>query len=331
MRRSILLLSFIVASCACPVFGQQWAKDMFETTKHDFGTVARGAKAEFKFQFTNRYLEDVHIAGVRSSCGCTQVRVENPAVKTYETGAIVATVNTKAFQGSKGATITVTIDKPYYAEVQLQDTVYIRSDVVFDPGSVALGDIDEGKSATQKVTVNYAGRNDWQVLEVRSTNPHISGEVVQNGRQGGRISYDLVVRVDDKAPVGYVRDHLLLITNDYNLKQVPLLVEGRVQSGITVSPASLFLGVVQPGEKVQKQVVIRGQKPFKILSIHCDDESFQFGPTNSDEAKPLHLVPVTFVGRGSSGKVSRTIHIETDLGNASSDLPAYAVVTDEEE
>ena len=70
MRRTFVLVFFIVSFFAGPVLAQQWAKDMFETTKHDFGTVARGAKAEFRFELTNRYLEDVHIAGVRSSCGC---------------------------------------------------------------------------------------------------------------------------------------------------------------------------------------------------------------------------------------------------------------------
>ena len=44
---------------------------MFKVTEHDFGTVARGAKAEYRFVFENLYMEDVHIAGAYSSCGCT--------------------------------------------------------------------------------------------------------------------------------------------------------------------------------------------------------------------------------------------------------------------
>ena len=35
--------------------------------------------------------------------------------------------------------MTVTIDKPFHAEVQLQVHGYIRTDVVVDPGQVALG------------------------------------------------------------------------------------------------------------------------------------------------------------------------------------------------
>ena len=35
--------------------------------------------------------------------------------------------------------------------------------------------------------------------------------------------------------------------------------------GITVSPTALFMGVVQPGQKVTKQLVVKGKKPFRIL------------------------------------------------------------------
>jgi len=331
MYRSILSVLMIVAFCAAPAGAQQWAAKMFETTKHDFGSVARGAKVEFRFKLTNRYLEDVHIAQVRSSCSCTKARIEKPLLKTYETGAIVATIDTRAFQGNKSATLTVTFDKPYPAVVQLQDSVYIRSDIVFNPGSVSLGEVDQGKPIERKVAVNYAGRGNWQVVDVRSDNPHVSGGVVETGRYGGRVSYDLIVRVDENSPVGYLRDHLMLVTNDRRMTQVPLLVEGRVVSSITVSPASLFLGVVHPGEKVEKRVVVRGRKPFKILSIDCDDEHFKFGTLADSEAKSLHLVPVTFIGGDSAGKVARTIYIQTDLGTTTSDLPAYAVVADQDE
>ena len=99
----------------------------------------------------NIYLEDVHVAAVRTSCGCTSVRIANDSLKTYEKGAIVATFNTPSFLGQHGATITVTFDKPFYAEVQLHVSGYIRSDVVFDPGSVQIGDLKQGAATPQQV------------------------------------------------------------------------------------------------------------------------------------------------------------------------------------
>ncbi|MBN2216933.1 MAG: DUF1573 domain-containing protein [Pirellulales bacterium] len=328
MRRSMILMLILVVFHAAPALADHWAADMFETTKHDFGTVARGAKAEFKFNLKNPYLEDVHIAGVRSSCGCTQVRVEKETLKTYETGAIIATINTQSFWGNRSATLTVTFDKPYYAEVQLHDTVYIRSDLVLEPGSVVLGEVDQGRAIEKKIAVSHSGGSDWRIVDVRSDNPYVSGKAVNGRDYGGQVSYDLVVRIDPKTPAGYLRDHLMLVTNDQQMSQVPVLVEGQVVSDLTISPAPLFLGVVQPGEKVQKQVVLRAKKPFKILSVDCKDHSFQFGKTNNSEAKNWHLVPVTFVGGNQKGKIAQTIHIQTDLGNGGTELPAFAVVAD---
>ena len=165
---------------------------MFKDTDFDFGTVARGAKAEHRFVFENIYMEDVHIANAYASCGCTSVRIENPTVKTYEQGAIVAHFNTDSFLGQRGATLTVVIDKPFYAEVQLQDRGYIRSDVVVEPGSVQIGSIDQGSGADQNVTVNYGGSNDWQIVGVKSSNPHVTA---QGGRDGPQ-QWPSVLRVE---------------------------------------------------------------------------------------------------------------------------------------
>ena len=318
------LISTVLCSSS---FAQQWAADMFETKDHNFGTVARGAKADFEFVFTNIYLEDVHVASVRSSCGCTNPTIKTPGIiKTYGQGAIVATLNTSSFLGNKGATITVTFDKPQYAEVQLHVQTYIRGDVVFEPGGVSFGTVEAGVPLERTVTVNYAGHGGWQIQEVRSDNPHITADFSETGRGGGRASYQLNVRLDKDVPVGYINDHLMLVTNDQGSRQVPLQVEGRVDSGITVSPSTLFMGVVEPGTKVEKKLVVRGKRPFRIVAINCKGGDFKFDPKVLNEAKTVHVVPITFVAGNDPGTISRTIQIETDLGTTSQKLSAYAVV-----
>ena len=327
MLRRPLLAVLLILTFGLPVSAQEWARKMFEIHSHDFGSVARGAKTEFKFVLTNIYVEDIHISSARASCGCTSVRIEEPTLKTYEQGAIVAHFNTGSFLGKKGATITVTLDKPFPAQIQLQAKGYIRSDVVLDPGSVQFGSVEQGTAADRTVGISYAGRSDWKIMGVNSSNPYLSAEITETRRGGGQIAYQLSVHLDEHAPPGYLQDHLTLITNDRRLTQVPVPIEGKVQSAITVSPASLFMGVVEPGKKVTKQLVVQGKQPFRIISISCDDESFEFDTSANDEPKTLHLIPVTFVAGEDRGKVSRTIRIETDFGNAAPELSAYAVVT----
>jgi hypothetical protein len=319
-----LVLAIVVSQ---PAAAQNWAQKMFQTTSHDFGTIARAAKEEFRFELKNIYVDDIHIAGVRSSCGCTIPRVEKPLLKTHEQGAIVARINTLSFLGKRTATVTVTFDKPYRAQVQLQVSCYIRKDVVLHPGSAVLGSVEEGTYAEKTLAVNYAGRNNWKILEVLSENPHLSGAVIEKSRGGGRVAYDLVVRLDEEAPAGYVRDHLVLVTDDRRMKGVPVTVEAVVEPGITVSPDSLFMGVVQPGQKVTKQLVVRGRTPFRIVAIGCDGNRFECRNPDEGEPKPVHLIPVTFVAGEETGRVSGRIRIKTDLGDAAPELSAYAVIS----
>ena len=247
IRKTSLFIAYL-ALAVSPCFGQEWAAKMFKTTEHDFGTVARGSKAEFHFTFSNLYIDDVHIVTAYSSCGCTSVDVINPTLKTYEEGIIRAVFNTPTFLGSRSATITVVIDKPMPAEVLLHVRGVIRGDVVFEPGSVQLGDVEMGTPVERKVRVNRSGWGDWQITEVKSSNPHISAKVVNTNRQNGWTTADLSVTLDKDAPAGYLQDHLLLVTSEGQSIQMPLAVEGRVVSNLTVSPSSLFMGIVQPGQ-----------------------------------------------------------------------------------
>lgn len=322
-----LCTAVLLSALASPLgVAQEWATKMFPTSYHEFGTVARNAKAEFVFPITNSYVEDVHIAAVRSSCGCTTPTILKDTLKTYETGGLLVHLNTDRFQGQRGATLTVTIDKPFYAEVQVQVSGYIRSDVLLTPDSVQLGDVDQGQAATRTLNIQYAGRRDWQIVGVKASNPHVQASVAETARRTGLVGYQLTVKLDEQAPVGSLGDRILLITNDPSAPQIPVQLEGRVLSAITVTPGSLFMGTVRPGEKVTRQLVVRGKAPFRILSVNCEDPSFAFGQV-SEEAKTLHMIPVTFEGGETAGKVARKIRIVTDLGEATTpELPAFAVV-----
>lgn len=325
-RASLVFLWGISALGGVPVAAGQWAEKLFETKAHDFGTIACGAKAEYEFALTNIYLDDVHVAGAGSSCGCTTVTVKKPLLRTYEQGAILASINSRTFLGDQQATITVTFDKPSYATVQLHVKTYVRSDVVLDPPSVDLGNVDQGTAAEGRVAVTRHGRRDWKILDVESRNPHLSAEVVEATRSKTRVCYELRVRLAEDAPAGRIRDYLTLATNDERSGQIPVLVEGQVLPAISVSPAPLFLGIVRPGQKVTKQVLVRGKKPFRIVSIKADCECFEFGPSPQQAAKSLYVVPVTFTASPQTGKIAKTIRIETDAEQGAAELSAYAVV-----
>jgi len=295
---------------------QEWAQKMFKTTTHDFGILARGSKPDFSFDLTNEYKEDVHITGVRSSCGCTIPTVSKATLKTWETGQIVCRFDTIGHIGAKTSAVTVTFDKPFTAEVQLNIRGHVRRDIVMQPGTVEFGQVRQGVSVEKKIQIDYAGRPDWQIVDVRCSNTNYEVKLAARQRSGKRVSYTMLVRLKESAGPGYLNDRLTLVTNDAKSRTIELPVEGRVLTSVTVSPASLALGDVPLGERISKQIVVRGDKPFRIVDIECEDDCFEFSP--SKEARRTHILPVIFVAHGKPGRVTRRIYIETDLGRGTS-------------
>ena len=323
-------LAYAWAVLAAGARGEDWAAAMFETPRHDFGSVARGSKAEYEFVLTNIYAADVHIADVHSSCGCTTPSIpkDKDVLKPYEKGAILAHLNSDAYLGQRHATLSVTIDQPQYAVVQLDVAGFVHEDVLFDPEGVDLGSIDRGAGAAGKIIVYRKGRIDWKVLSAKAANPHLSCSIVERARQDNQVWYELDVRLAKDAPCGYIKDYVMLATNDPQMEHVSVTVEGHVLPEVNASPAALFLGVMQPGEKTTRQLVVQSRKPFRVVQVSGDRASFIFPAVSEASARRVQIVPVTFVAGTERGKVVRTIHIQTDLKGASADVSTYAIVNE---
>jgi hypothetical protein len=308
------LLAAAVASIAAasPAEAQQWARDMFSEVSHDFETVARGGKVEYRFALQNIYLEDAHISSARVSCGCTSPEIPTQVLKTWDKAEVVARVDTKGHLGQKDVTITVVFDRPFPAEVQLNIHCYIRSDVVLQPGAVQFGSLLQGHAAQQRVSVSYAGRNDWQILRVECANPSLSGQLTPISRGNGLVNYELLVNLAAGAPAGYLRDELSLVTNDLNPRavRVPVPVEGLIQPGLSVYPSPLFMGTVQAGQSITRQMVLRGQSALRVVSVESTNPRFQCTPPTGSGM--LQRLPVTFQAGPQPGKSVGRIRIQTD-------------------
>ncbi|MHC4403347.1 MAG: DUF1573 domain-containing protein [Planctomycetota bacterium] len=140
MQRAVVTLIVWVAA-ALPGLDDDWGDDMFDHTSHNFGTVARGQKVEHRFPLENIYEEDICIRSVTSSCRCLKPKIPKDRLKMYEKGEIRVVIDTVNFRGRKDGTLKVKLhammpDGPSPEEVQLHCYVYIRGDVVVQPGTV---------------------------------------------------------------------------------------------------------------------------------------------------------------------------------------------------
>jgi len=216
--------------------------------------------------------------------------------------------------GRKGATLTIRFAQPYQAEVQVRVHGNIRGDVVFQPGAIQFGTVDQGTAKEQRIAVNYAGRSNWQILDVTNDNDYFEVELQETSRYGGKVSYSLLVRLKDNLPAGYIKDQLTVVTNDgiANTQRIPLFVEGRVVPEISVTPEALVLGDVRSGKVITKKLIVRGKKPFRILDVNCNDDCFAF--KIDQDSKSLHFVELTFKPANRPGDLKVPVEITTDRG-----------------
>ena len=110
-----------------------WAAKMFEKTSHDFGVVARGSDSSYRLKLKNIYKETVHIAEVRTTCGCSAGKPSQETLLSLEEAYVEITMDTRKFTRRKDSNVIVVIDQPSYQEVRIPITAYIRTDVVIDP------------------------------------------------------------------------------------------------------------------------------------------------------------------------------------------------------
>lgn len=319
MRLSRFAAAVVVAFVANSCFAEAWVTKMFTETKFDFGTVARGSDTVHKFAIKNIYKQDIELLSVSTSCGCTTPTIDKKVLKTGEIGYVTATFNTRTFTGIHGATLTVMIrwndnGNWRHGEGQVRVDGNIRSDVVFTPGAVNFDKVDQGKAATQKVEVTYRGRSSWKINDVRGASDALEVELTQKQRYSGYVAYDLLVRLKDAAPAGVLNEQLVLVTNDEENPRIPIYVGGQVVSQLSISPESVMFNSVTQGEQATRRVLVRGQAPFKIVSIQCDDpESFKF--STDSESKDKHVVEIKFDAKKTAGDIKQQIHITTDMGN----------------
>lgn len=303
-----------LALAACTVAtaqGNDWAKKLFSETSHDFRTVGRGTKAEYHFEMKNVYQEEVHVASVRTSCGCTTPIVTKDTLAAHEVGAIVAKFNTDTHIGDKSAVLTVVIDRPYYAEVQLSVRGHIRTDVTFTPPEVGFGETAEGEAKEQEVVISHTGPSNWEIKDVRSHCSDLTVRLEPAQRSPGVVKYRMVVNMKGSMAPGDIRERLTLVTNDARFPTIEMAVSGRIRPSLELSPASVGLGNMQPGQKIEKRLVVRADEEFAIDDVHCGDERFSF--ELPEGKKKLHFVKMTFTAGHEPSQIAQKVRIISTL------------------
>lgn len=293
----------------------------------DFKTVAKGAVPEHQFILKNPFQEPLTVRSVTSSCNCTSVRFDETksTLQTYGEIAITVRFQGDLFEGHKNATLTVVLNKPNPAEIQLNVHGEIRGDLQTTPNFLDFGNVDIEKGVSRILTVTYTGSNtQWRLVDTKCENEFIHTEItnIPSTRFGTKV-FNVNVSLDKSIPHGVVDTRLFLVSNDTGARrEIPIPLRATVGTVIRVSPSPLFLGLLLPGEQSSlKSVTLLGTQPFRITKIECDNPAVRV-PLKIDDNIPLsrmYAVPIQYLnpadGEGSpkGGTMQAEVHVTTDI------------------
>lgn len=311
-----LVLGTVICILQSSAYGQDpyWGNKMFEITDIKFGSVAKGADSAFQVKVKNVYKEDIQITNLTTGCGCVswdEVKTNQLplVVPSGQTRVVTLRLNTIQFDGERKSNAKVMLLDPVHSAsttVEFPVTAYIRRDVVITPGAVHFGTVDQGTSVERKVDVNYAGRDDWRLTQVKATNPNVAVTMREAGRGNGLVKYELLFSLKPQAPLGVLRDQVIVMTDDVNNPQLSIMVEGTIETDVAIT--DIQFGTLQPGQSKVANLIIRGKKPIKIDELYRDrkesskiqDEAFKV-KLDTVTSKPVHLLPITFTAPETTG------------------------------
>lgn len=313
-RLVCLFLVFAVSS-SLPAYAQSWADGLVQPGRLEFGVIARGSAAARSVTLTNSTGVTLHIQSVSTACRCAEA--DNPSKTLLQPGekaTIEVRMNTTNFEKQRDTTLSIFIDAPQYAEVRIPISAYIRTDVVFDPGKVEFARIEYGTEASRRISINYAGRPEWQIREVKITNPDLTAEIKEIKREqtpadGINVVYQLQVKLAATAKMGRISEYITLVTDDARNPYVPLLVQGEVASDITIINRSIALQSVKVGESKKALLVVRSGKPIVIEKIDAGDLKDQFKVSLSDQADKQPKIELEFTAPDRPGRFSQKMQL----------------------
>src|SRR4051812_42523411 len=171
MRRYILSWAALALFITPSARAQGWVESVLPERAFDAGTVARGSKVRHTFRLVNRLDQEVRIVNSKPKCGCTDVHIGAYVVPPGTQTTIEAIIDTTKFQGYKPSGLTLVLDRPTYAEVDLNLSCFIRGDITLTPGVADFGIVSRspGSKPTVTLSLTYAGgQPNWGITRMQT-------------------------------------------------------------------------------------------------------------------------------------------------------------------
>lgn len=308
VHRSLFVIA--VLSAAAPLTAGEAEKFFNEKTK-DFGTVAFGPTLVHHFKITNATAQPVHITGARVSCGCTSASIPVNTLRPGESTYMTAQMDTKRFVGPKEVFVFVDFSQPRES-VTLSVKANRNDNFSKSAEGLTMGQVRKGTDGSGSVQVTMRNDPSFEIRGAASATDFVSASYKLVRKDRGEVVYELSAGLKPGLDVGTWTTDVVFTTSSGILPTVRVPVFVEVVAPITATPASVQFPMMKVGEEKELTVIVKGDKPFKIVNVQGSDGPVEAKADNGD-AKEAHVLRITYRPT-ASGDVQKTIVVQTDAG-----------------
>jgi hypothetical protein len=302
----------------------------------DLGEMMQGDKASITWVLENQGNADLIINRVRSSCGCTVVKIKEEDYTIPPGGSLnlKAEFDSKGRRGEQSKSVTVFTNDPAEPELKLSFTARIKQLYDMKPGSgvLFLGTVQRGTQARKTVDViSVRGMPKAEIvdLQVDSGSPislrHEAFVDERRSAEGQRVFID----VSPEAAVGSLRETIQMKMKVGDIERTETItVRGNVTGELSVRP--LVVDAIdrdlRRGQGLEPvRIHSLSKLPFSILEIDAGDrfdvavEPGLDGPPSDSYEIKLSVAP-----DAPGGPFATVLAIRTDsLDQPCVEVPVY--------
>jgi hypothetical protein len=267
-----LFLLFFVPALVLAEDAPPAPKVKVENPVFDFGTVSQGAKVSHDFAIKNEGNADLNIHRIVPACGCTAASSGGDRIAPGQMGTVKVELDTTDISGSKLRLVRVFTSDMNEPMTTLTLKGNVEPNVKIEPNRVAFNNVTRSASTTpesREVRIAVKPESGLQLAGIKSFSKLVKVDVREQGPQGAVIA----VSLDPSAPVGEVRERLVVNLRGEREMSVNIPVFANVQGPLKLNPGTLSFGIVEGAEPIERSVKFEntGPKPVAIKKLVTSD------------------------------------------------------------
>jgi len=253
------LIQSVVAAALLAAPALAGPRAVVPAPEHNFDIVAKGEVIKHAFEIRNEGDEPLEISEVKPACGCTVARFD-PMIAPGATGKVYADVDTLSFNGPIAKSVYVYTNDPKAPRIDLVVKADVRPYVGIDPGYARFSYVQGEQTGTISQTVWAPDGRDLEILGVDNPYDHITvsyrpatdAERVGD-KPGKQWRVDVTILAD--APVGALRDYIVLKVDHPKQKKVQIPVSGFVRPRQHATPQVADFGEIKRADLPYERAV----------------------------------------------------------------------------